>query len=87
MEIQGDHPESHYRASGSPLDNTDTGVCDDTNPTSIECFNIGEAGNVTVSNTTAEFGTAVSDREWLTQDSGYATNNLINPSTFIDPAA
>lgn len=73
-------------AGAVAFDNTDTGVCDDTNPTSIECFNIGEAGNVTVSNTTSEFGTAVSDREWLTQDSGYATNNLINPSTFIEYA-
>lgn len=67
-------------------DTSDTGICDDANPTSIECFNIGEAGNVTVSNNTAVFGTAISDREWLTQDSGYATNNLINPATFIEYA-
>ena len=67
-------------------DASDTGVCDRSNPTSIECISSGQAGATTVHGATSDFGVRLSDRQWLRTDASYASNELLTPDSFIEYA-
>ncbi len=66
------------------FDEDDRGVCDSNDPSSFACISSGDAGAVVVEGPSSEFGTRLSDREWLRTDTGYSINSLLTPSSFIE---